>query len=927
MKRQLLLIGLATIIATAIPVTLLAQPAQTTREYSKEHPLVYEDAWDLWPFCFLNEQGQPDGYNIELLHIMLGDMGIPYEIRLKPTIEALNDLRDGKSDLTLGMADDFHAEYASFGQTVVKIFTHSVVYPKSQGKLIKTLSDVAKQKVIVHKGSFFHHLMMEKGWGMNAIAYNDMQEAVQKVGAEQQGQIVWNTLSLKFLLRKYNLSELQMGAVDVPHGEYRFMSRDTILLNQLDQAYTQLKSSGRLEPIQNKWFYPERQETGIPSWLWYVMGGMAIATFILLYYNVAFRNREHRETALAKKQNLRLTHILQTSHLRIWTYDVTRQLYTLMDDDGKPLQELNLMEFTQYYRDDNLTELFEAIHSVATMQRDGATVEVKAHEDGTLHDFLIAISVLRRDKDGRPILIMGVRSDITEERTRQRKAKTLLTRYKSIFDTALIDMIYFDAEGQVINMNERARNTFGIDSNRPINEQFDLRNMIDVDQFDFNNLDYFYATLAINRHDSKRHATLHQAEGLMFYAMQLVPVYDHAHQLLGVYGTGQEITEFVENWRRQKASTEQLAKAYKKVNGYVRNIDYVLKVGGLRIAKYSPDTHTLTIFSEANVAQLTLTQSRCMTLVNEQSKKRAMRMLNSMDNLTTNNISVEIGSVLHHHGRQLILQFYLIPTYNQQGQIDHYFGLCRDISEVRATEQLLEKETARAQEVEELKDSFLRNMSYEIRTPLNAVVGFSELFEMDHSPEDEEVFVGEIKDNAAYLLRLINDILFLSRLDAHMIEINPQPTDFAQTFESHSQMGWANNQHEGVRYIVENHYERLVIDIDDANLGRVIEQLTANAAQHTESGVVRARYDYVSDKLMIAIEDTGCGISPNDIKHVYERFVIGQHGGTGLGLPICKELTEQLGGTIDISSEVGKGTTVWITIPCKAYEVERKKEI
>ena len=927
MKRQLLLRGLATIIATAIYTILLAHPVLTTREYTKEHPLVYEDAWDLWPFCFLNEEGEPDGYNIDLLRLMLDDLDIPYEIRLRPTLEALDDLHDGKSDLMLGMADDFHAEYAHFGETVVKMFTHSLVYPKSQGKKIYTLGDVARQKVIVHGESFFHHLMMENGWSANAIVYNDMQEAVQKVNAEQQGQIVWNTLSLKYLLRKYHLSELKMSPVDVPHGEYRFLSHDTTLLKRLDQAYMLLKSGDQLEPLQNKWFYPERQDTGIPSWVWYVTGIMAIATIILLFYNVAFRNRERRETALAKQQNLRLAHILQTSHLSIWTYDAVKQLYTLMGDDGTPIQELNLMEFTQFYRDDDLKSLYEAIHNVITMQSDGGTVEIKAHENGSEHDFVIALSVLRRDKEGKPTLIMGVRNDITEEHNRQRKAKNLLTRYKSIFDTALIDMIYFDAEGHAVNMNDRARNTFGIDSSRPIDKQFDLRNIIDIDQFDLSKLDYFYATLAIDRRDIKRHATLHQNEGLMFYAMQLVPVYDHAHHLLGVYGTGQEVTEIVESWRRQKASTEQLAKANEEVNGYVRNIDYVLKVGGLRIAKYSPDTHTLTIFSEANVAQLTLTQSRCMTLVSDNSKKRAMRMLNSMDNLTTNNISTEISSILRHHGQQLFLQFCFIPTYDQQGQVDHYFGLCRDISEVRATEQLLEKETARAQEVEELKDSFLRNMSYEIRTPLNTVVGFAELFEQDHSPEDEEVFVGEIKNNAAHLLHLINDILFLSRLDAHMIEFNPQPTDFAQTFESHCQMGWANDRHEGVRYIVENHYERLVVEIDDANLGRVIEQLTANAAQHTESGVVRARYDYVGGKLMIAIDDTGSGIQPSDIKHVYERFVIGQHGGTGLGLPICKELTEQLGGSIDISSEVGKGTTVWITIPCKAHEVERKNEI
>jgi signal transduction histidine kinase len=90
---------------------------------------------------------------------------------------------------------------------------------------------------------------------------------------------------------------------------------------------------------------------------------------------------------------------------------------------------------------------------------------------------------------------------------------------------------------------------------------------------------------------------------------------------------------------------------------------------------------------------------------------------------------------------------------------------------------------------------------------------------------------------------------------------------------------------------------------------------------------VRARYDYIGGKLMIAIEDTGCGMSKNTLSHIYERFTSGINNGTGLGLPICKELAEQMGGSIDINSEEGKGTTVWITIPCTGIEIERRKEL
>lgn len=249
--------------------------------------------------------------------------------------------------------------------------------------------------------------------------------------------------------------------------------------------------------------------------------------------------------------------------------------------------------------------------------------------------------------------------------------------------------------------------------------------------------------------------------------------------------------------------------------------------------------------------------------------------------------------------------------------------MCRDISELKAIENQLAKETVRAQEVEVIKNAFLRNMSYEIRTPLNSVVGFSELFEMEHTPEDEAVFIDEIKSSSASLLKLINDILFLSRLDAEMITINPKPVDFAAICVSRCEAVWNNLKQPGVEYIVRNPYKRMVVEIDEANLSQVVDKVITNAVQHTTKGTVEARYDYMGDQLIISVEDTGSGIPKEAVEHIFERFVTGTTTGAGLGLSICHELIEYMGGKIQLKSEEGKGTTVWITLPCKLIEMER----
>lgn len=251
--------------------------------------------------------------------------------------------------------------------------------------------------------------------------------------------------------------------------------------------------------------------------------------------------------------------------------------------------------------------------------------------------------------------------------------------------------------------------------------------------------------------------------------------------------------------------------------------------------------------------------------------------------------------------------------------------MCRDISELKRIEEKLAQETLRAQEVEVVKNAFLHNMSFEIRTPLNTVVGFAELFQMEHSAEDEIVFIKEIKENSAKLLKLINDILFLSRLDADMITMKTHPSDIASTFEAKCESIWGKIKKPGVNYIVKNPFRKLVVDIDEPNATIILEKALTNAVEHTTSGSVMVRYDYIGDQIIVAIDDTGSGIPKNTLANIFDRFVTGDGNNSkaGLGLSICHDLIEHMGGTINIKSTVGKGTSVWFSIPCRAIESDR----
>ena len=242
---------------TALPQSAGAK-GDSIQTFTVEHPLVYEDSWDLWPYVFLNENGEPDGYNIDLLKLIFKELDIPYIIKLMPTLDAQNDLREGKSDLMLRMDAEFTQGNSIFGNNVVQLFTHSIVTPTDKPVKIENIRSLARYTVIVHEGSFSHYLIKKNKWAKKIEPFDDMKEAIQKVSTLDDGIIVWNTMSLKWLMQKYHTDNLSITPIDLPYGEYKFMSNNPRLLQVIDSVYTSLKANDKLQPIQNKWFYPER---------------------------------------------------------------------------------------------------------------------------------------------------------------------------------------------------------------------------------------------------------------------------------------------------------------------------------------------------------------------------------------------------------------------------------------------------------------------------------------------------------------------------------------------------------------------------------------------------------------------------------------------------------------------------------------------
>lgn len=234
----------------------------------------------LWPYSFLIEKGEPEGYNIDLLRLLMDKLDIPYVIRLKSHQEALCDVRTRQCDLTIGSAGELGNEAGHSGKSLILMFTQSVATPKGHAVKIKSFRDLGKsgQQVIVSDSSFCHQLMTDYGWKANAIVSNDMGEAIRQLNDKKEGQIVWNTLSLRWLINHHHLSNLIVTPVNMPHGECRYFAIDQHLLDMLDKAYSELSADGALASLEAKWFYPDHHESRSSSREW----GLTTLSILLL---------------------------------------------------------------------------------------------------------------------------------------------------------------------------------------------------------------------------------------------------------------------------------------------------------------------------------------------------------------------------------------------------------------------------------------------------------------------------------------------------------------------------------------------------------------------------------------------------------------------------------------------------------------------
>ena len=414
----------------------------------------------------------------------------------------------------------------------------------------------------------------------------------------------------------------------------------------------------------------------------------------------------------------------------------------------------------------------------------------------------------------------------------------------------------------------------------------------------------------------------------VYLEISIHPIYDENDQLMYIAVTANDVTEERNMYLTVMENDARMQKMNEAIKNYEAELRYMLEASKMQTWRISLERDTLEFFSGLNTVIRSFSLSQMRKIFVDQDHEFVKALSNLEETLKKPLVYVgQMYPMVTQSTTELQwVQINCIPEYDKDGKLLGAFGVWRNINDLMRKQDQLRQESQRAKQSGEMKSLFLANMTHEIRTPINAIVGFSEVLSSLTSSEEKKEVIQIIKNNCDMLLRLINDILTASSLASGHMDIKPFKVDFAKTFNELFETLRPRVQDPAVEFLKDNPYDTLPIEVDAERLSQVITNFVTNAVKYTHQGHIKIGYRQEAravegkqrEGLYIYCEDTGEGISEEAQPKIFERFykVDDFVQGTGLGLSICKAFSDACHGDIGvISAGKGQGSVFWMWIP------------
>lgn len=530
------------------------------------------------------------------------------------------------------------------------------------------------------------------------------------------------------------------------------------------------------------------------------------------------------------------------------------------------------------------------------------------------------LMIIETDENGTPSRVIGTNVDLTATVKIEEKLKESETRLKMILDNMPVMLDAIDEAGMIIHWNRECEHVTGYSGEEIINNP-DAGSLLYPDSY---NRKSFYNMLIEHGGNYRNiESTLTSKSGI-----KKTILWSNLSDLYPVAGwhswaVGIDITQLREAREALRESTYKLMEAQN-----IARLGYWEYYHGRKEFVWDSTLAGLIGYSDQ---PMIIPEKEVLNYIHEDDRERvAWSFLTCIKDMSIHN---DIVRYITKNGETIHIKQASKTDYSDSGIPLVTRGVCLDITELKKTEIELLKAKEKAEESNRLKSAFLANMSHEARTPLNSIMGFSELLsDRDISSEDKITYTEIIRESSRQLTSLISDIIDISKIDANLMVINKKPVHLNRIIDHIYEVFKKEIHGRAVEIYsfkaLDNNSDAIVTD--ETRLQQILNNLIVNALKFTEAGSVSFGYRITDDGkfLEFHVSDTGIGIPKNKQKMIFGRFkqadsTIGRkYGGTGLGLSISRELCRLLGGKIWVRSEVKKGSTFYFKIPYETATAE-----
>jgi signal transduction histidine kinase/ABC-type amino acid transport substrate-binding protein len=904
---------------------MLPVSAQFSREYTQDNPLIIVSDWEFPPYEFRNDKGEPDGYNVEVLNLVLNKLNIPHQFVMQEWYQATKTFEDHEADLIHALSGFYRKNPYVMTQNMITYYPVKSVRRKGQEPLLKISQLTADDTLMMKKNDYAALNLLQMDPQFN-IEYHSPKEALTSIRNGKDSYYIWGELPLKMKLKEFGLdSLLVLDDIDIPAGELRIIGYDQELINAIDDTFARLEQSGDLQVLHDKWYHPDRIHNDSSPIALFVLAGSIIAIIVAFLLSRLIRNRIQAASVRSSDINGMMSQALKMGNLYVTEYDIENDHFRNVYGSMLPEEGISGNEIFDRLPQEIREESRRRTNSLITGGSDSWSF-TRRFNLGTIEKpewhFLQGNAVPERERGKTRFLVYSMK-DITHEIEEERINSETGNKYMKMFETNLIAMSFYDKDGTLIDLNENMKRLCEFDAE---GERY------------FRQLNLFDVPLFKEQFDPRSNEVLHICQK-MHYAdinikkyieLRIRPTLDTHNELRFYVVTARDVSAERQMYLEQRKHENDIQRTNEAISRYESQLNYLLENSNMFIWNYdiSKDRIFYTRTSLQKEYNETL-EEFFFGIADEKKRKKALDEIQQCVAKERPYNAIHLYNYTPIEHKPVWYSISGIPKYDKDRHLIGYFGIARNITKLMDTQKQLKEETARAEDSGKMKSAFLANMTHEIRTPLNAIVGFSDLLPVVDTKEERLEFIRIIRNNCDMLMRLINDILEASSM-GQALAIETKEVDFSTVFDDMCQTLAQRVEQPDVEFIKDNPYKNYVTTLDIGRVQQVLTNFVTNAVKYTHQGHIKVGYRYErrmtkdekgeSDGLYFYCEDTGVGIPEEKQASVFERFVKLDDfvQGTGLGLSICQAIADRCNGHIGVTSEgEGKGSTFWLWIPCE----------